>query len=223
MGFKPRRETAAARAASASPRHVVAISLLGPRGHNWDEAMDQIAGAFNGNPYWLNPDRAGDDRVVWRVSSIDDLARRLFHLADGSLRVLDIVGHAKPGRIGVGVMADADADVITSSRDSFAPLAVLRDKLDADADPCLRLIGCRVGAYYPATDVLEPSESGPALLLALSQFLGATVKGVTCPALPTGATREETARAVDDLPMATARHHVSNPTVDFVVERKNPS
>lgn len=163
------------------PHHVCAISLLEHDGEQQQhEALDHFARKFNGTRDPMAPACRRDGLALWRVSSVDDLVRRLSHLEDGSLETLDIVGHASYGQLGVGTssLSVSERHLITPDRASFEHLAVLRSKFKLrDASPCLRLVGCSVGSYLPGKGDIPGSQSGPALLLALSNLLGVTVMG----------------------------------------------
>lgn len=173
----------------APPRlsHLVAVSLL-EQGEGGEDIMDSIArgctrrstGQCAGKAMALGTGGIHGYRglAIWRVSSVGDLMRRVSHLPDGSLEKLDLVGHARPGRLFIGVgnalerEPDPNACISAESAGSIAPL---RRKLAAGARggtasmferlPRVRLVGCDVGR----------GDEGKKLVETVSQLLGGVV------------------------------------------------
>lgn len=115
---------------------------------------------------WKKLSAAEVDGVVkQRVESLDAVVQAVRAVGGESVE-LDIIGHAKPGRICVG------GDVVSPARESYKALAGLAGRVRH-----VRLLGCHVGlAGAPSAE-----EAGPVLQLALSHFLGVPVSAALGP------------------------------------------
>jgi hypothetical protein len=98
---------------------------------------------------------------------VDEL---LDHLDDGDcIKSLDIIGHGKPGEIGVGDgRGNEEGKHIDGDEEEWGDdLARLRNRFCDDAE--VRLLGCNTGVC----------DKGASKLYDLAQFLGVTVTGTT--------------------------------------------